>query len=468
MGALIMNRLRLSARILLLGCAGGLFLLMTGCGVDQEKEIAQYRAVLDHANLPSPAEVSENQPLSLQQSMALANLHNENLGLRGEDYVQALIDKNRAVANFLPTVGFQPSYTIAGKPGNRQTIRGLSTHGDTVQGYVMPVVGNINVFNGFADPASLRAAESAIAQRRDLLLDLQATILLNVAQTYYQVLRSEQAVQVLQHSLQLQESRLSDVEQQLRNGLATQLAVSQTRAQVDNTRVQLVQAQSDVRNGRFTLALLIGVAHVENPLVDDFTVPDDPGSEASFEQAALSTRNDVLAAEHELDVAREAVNIAVAQYYPSVTLNVSALLSSTAYSQASKWNAVLAANLPVFSAGRIRADVRTAWSRLRQAALEESLVRRQALHDVQSAYENVVTAARRIHELEDEVQAANEAYEQARNSFLNGLGINLDVLSAQDQLLNAQLQLTGARFDRTVFFLDLIRASGRLPTPQDN
>jgi outer membrane protein TolC len=123
---------------------------------------------------------------------------------------------------------------------------------------------------------------------------------------------------------------------------------------------------------------------------------------------------------------------------------------------------VLTANLPIFSAGLIEADVRTAWSRLRQAALYESLVRRQALNDVRVAYENLATADRRLREYEEQAATSREALEQARNALANNLAINLDVLVAQDQLLNSELLLTGAQFDRTVFYLDLVRATGRL------
>ena len=57
---------------------------------------------------------------------------------------------------------------------------------------------------------------------------------------------------------------------------------------------------------------------------------------------------------------------------------------------------------------------------------------------------------------------SRDALEQARNAFANNLAINLDVLVAQDQLLNSELLLTGAQFDRTIFYLDLVRATGRL------
>jgi outer membrane protein TolC len=146
-----------------------------------------------------------------------------------------------------------------------------------------------------------------------------------------------------------------------------------------------------------------------------------------------------------------------------VSLNVTGFLYREFYADASKWNAILSANLPIFSAGIIEADVRDAWSRLRQAALNESAVRRQALNDVQIAYENLANAQQRIRQERDEVAASQDAYEQAQQSFRNGLAINLDVITAQNDLLNAQLQLTGDLFDRTIFYLDLIRATGRLP-----
>jgi outer membrane protein len=464
----------------------GALLFAAGCAVDQKKEVALYRTVLDTAVPPVPP-YTPGEPLTLPRAMALASANNEQLGLRGEDYVQSLIAKNRAVAAFLPTVSFQPSFTLeqtasgnaststgpggTGISGNSSGTAGSTSaggggfrvSGDVSHRFEAPVVGNINLFRGFGDVATLRQAQANIASRRDLLLDLQATVLLNVSQTYYQILRSQRSVDVLRNSLALQEARLRDVEQQFKNGLAIRLSVAQTRAQVDATRVTLVQAESDVRNGRSTLALLIGVPNVTGPLADDFAAPAALPSEPEFEQDALNSREDLRAAQSAITAAREGVRAAVAQYYPSVSLNTAGFLYREFFSDASKWNAILSANLPIFSAGIIEADVRAAWSRLRQAALSESATRRQILNDVQIAYENLTTADRRIHELEDQVAAAQEALEQSRNAYQNNLAINLDVLTSQDQLLNAQLLLTSAQFDRTVFYLDLLRATGHLP-----
>src|ERR1700733_7045693 len=154
--------------------------LVVGC-VDQKAEVAHYRKILDE-NFPPTTAPAPAEPMTLQRAMALANQNNEQLGLSGENYVQALIDKNRIVANFLPTVSFQPQFTLAQRPPGpgitNSAVSGISTgyrtSGNLIYQTQAPVVGNINVFRGFGDVANLAAAEAVIAQRKDLLLDLQA------------------------------------------------------------------------------------------------------------------------------------------------------------------------------------------------------------------------------------------------------------------------------------------------------
>ncbi|HSI34495.1 MAG TPA: TolC family protein, partial [Tepidisphaeraceae bacterium] len=418
--------------------------------------------------------------LSLVAALSLTSQNNEEIALRGEDYVQALIAKNRAVANFLPTVSFQPNFTLeqrasdnggsgigtGGGTGTTSTVTvgsgGFRNVGQVSYRTEAPVVGSINLFRGGADAANLKAAEAQIRQRRELLMDVQSAVLLNTAQVFYQVLRSERQVEVLRSGLKLQEARVKDEEGRLANGLSTKLAVAQSKAQAADTRARLALAEGDVGNARNTLVFLTGLTRTDYPLADDFVVPDQRPDDAELERAALDGRQDLRAAAAAIEVARESVDVAVAQYYPSVSLNVTGFLYREYFSDASKWNTVLTTHIPIFSAGIIEADVRNAWSRLRQAALAESNLRRSVVNDVRQAILNLRTAERRVKELEDQVAAADEALKQAQAALANSLAIVLDVLTAQDQLLSAQLLLTGAKFDRTVFYLDLLRATGRL------
>ena len=448
-----------------------LLFLLCGCAVDQRKEVATYRKVLDGAAGGAAVDYHPGETLSLQRALLLANRDYERLAIAGEDYLQALIEKDRAAWNFLPTVGLEPSYTVTDRPntgssGAVGTIGGFRGVGSTLRRFEAPVVSRVNLFNGFADVARLRGARAEAERLRLRLLDQQALVLLDVAQVYFQILRSERQVGVLEASLRLQEERVRDVEARQQAGLARPLDVSQTRARAAGTRVSLVSAGSDVANGRTTLATLIGVDHVDGPLSYDLGEELSAGAPLApletFEQRAVEDREDVRAARAAVRAARQDVSRAVAQYYPSVTLNLTGFLYRENFDDASKWTAVLNANLPVFSAGQIEADVRRAWSLLRQAALFESLARREALRDVRLGYETVSSSRERLALLETQVAAAREALEQAEGSYRVGLATNLERLTSQADLLDAELQLATEQFDHALRLLDLKRFTGRL------
>jgi outer membrane protein TolC len=285
---------------------------------------------------------------------------------------------------------------------------------------------------------------------------------LNVAQSYYQVLLSEEQVVVLENSLKVQQARLADAQSRFSNHLALALEVSQTRAQVAATESLLTQARSDVRNGRHMLAFLIGASEIEGPLVDEVIPPDQLASVDYFRQYAATHRQDLLGAESAVRAAKYAVDAAIAQYYPSVSINVSGFLYREYFSSASKWDAILIANVPIFSAGIIEADVRQAWSKLRQAALYQSELLRQIDRDVQVAFDNLTTSEQELTSLQQEVQAAQDSLNQSQQLLKNELAIPLDVLTAQDTLLSAQLNYTSEQISRSIFYLDLLRIAGQL------
>jgi outer membrane protein TolC len=448
-----------------------LLFFVAGCAVDQKKEVNRYRRVLDRGITATAPDYAPGETLSLQRALLLANRDNARLAIGGENYLQALIEKDRAAWSFFPTVGLEPSYTIADRPstgsgGAVGTIGGFRPVGSTLQRFEAPVVSRVNLFRGFTDVARLRGARAEAERQRLLLLDQQALVLLEVAQVYFQVLRSERQVAVLRSSLDVQDERVRDVQARQQAGLARPLDVSQTLAQAAATRVSLVSARSDVNNGRTTLAALIGVPRVDGPLSessgDDLSAQVPLAPLETFEEKALNSREDVLAARAGIAAARQAVYEAVNQYYPSVTLNLTGFLYREEYADASKWTAVLNANIPVFTAGQIEADVRRAWSELRQAALFESLTRREALQGVRLAYENVAASRERLNGLSTQVDAARAALEQAEGSYRVGLATNLERLTAQSDLLSAELQLASERFDQALLLMDLTRFTGRL------
>lgn len=433
-----------------------LLVLLTACSINQRAEVATYRTLLDqdapphHIVPPAP-----DQPLTLQHALYLANQNDEQLSIRGESYLQSLIARARAANAFLPSVSASASHSL--------NVNGSTSRNSTSAS----LGGSIQVFN----LRSIRNLEQATAltevSRLDLL-DLQQTVLLGVANNFYQVLEAEESIGVLEHSLALRAEQLRDVQARTRLGIARPLDLAQAQADESSTRVALLQARSNARQARATLAFLLGLPSVDSPLTDHFSPPASPRPAIEFEQDAVDNRLDLAAARQSVEVAAIAVKGAYAQYYPSVNLSTSFLLYSRA-GGGNPWNLAASLLQPIFNAGNTHQDVRDALSGLRQSVMQQDRLARQIHEDVTLAYDDLLTSTTKLAELEATVTAAQRAYDLAVAQYRVGNASNLDQLTAQDQLLSAQLQRSNERFNQKLFYLNLLRVTGqfRLNTPTE-
>jgi outer membrane protein TolC len=436
-------------------------LLALGCVVNQAREVQTWRRVLD-GDRPSPvAPFVTTETLTLRRAFALANAHNEQLALAGEDYLQAMIDKDRAFASFLPTISFAPTYM-------RQEKTGLAAANPMIASFVPEKTRDVP-FQGqwflhpFRNVPLVWASRRNVQRERALLLDRQAIVLLDVAQTFFQVARSEKQAQVLENSVQVQRQRVRDMQVWRRAGTARPVDVAQTEAQLAHTRNALIQARNDVRNGRAMLAFLIGAPAVEGPLEGGWEVPPAGGWRIQPLLAlAAEHRQDLQAAHATVMAAANLLQSAWGQYFPSVSLNLTYYLSRQTFPNDVDWTSLLAVNVPIFSAGLTHADVRAAYSRLRQAYQLESSARREVLKDLRVALEDLIGDEQRLEQLDIETRAAREALRQADAAFRAGMGTNLERLVAQDQWLTAELALTSEQFQRSVDYLRLLRVTGVL------
>jgi outer membrane protein TolC len=428
-----------------------------GCTVDHAKEVATWRQVLD-AKMPAPVEsLPPQEVLTLNQALAMANRQNERLALTGEDYLQALIDKDRAVAAFLPSISIKPAYTRLQKFTMPGPFAGVFPNPTTD----VPVHAELNVFNGFRDLANIERAEVIGKYRRAVLLDLQASILADTATVYYQILTLERQSGVLANSVKVQEDRVADMRAKLKAGVARPLDVAQTEAEAAATRTSLIDARRNLANARAGLAFLIGVPAVPNPLADGFEIPA-VGSLEELQKQAAADRPDLAAAHALFAAAKKGLKVALGAYLPSVKVDFDYFLSKESFPPMSHWIFGVLADQPIFDGGRIHANVRTAYSLVRQARQYESLTERQVAEQVTVAYENLESSGRRIGDLETEVAAARQAYELAGQSYDVGLATNLERLVAQDRLLEAELQLAAERLNRKILYFRLAEAVGRL------
>ena len=434
-------------------------IVLTGCKVNQEKEQAYYQDVLRGKNARAPGLLEPNQPLSLVTALEMANWHNEQLAIKGEEYLQALIDKDRAASNFLPQIAYIPTYT------QEKKVTFLGAPG-AISDFVLPhtfdqpVRAEMNL-NVPADVANSKRAESAAQQQRSLLLDLKSTILLDVARVYYQVLLAEARVKVLENSVGVQRDRVADIRSRYKAGTVLKLDVVQAEAQLSRTRVSLIKARNEVSTGRATLAFLVNSLSVESPLSDTFRLPGRLPPNEQLLLKAWYYRDDYRAAAYRVETAAHILQEAWSRNFPSISLDFTYFLSRQSFPSKVDWIGSLGLNLPLFSAGLIHDDVRTAWSMLRQAKLAETYLQRQISEELTVAVENYNDMHKQTEELQVQVKAAEEQMQRSVHAYENGMATNLDTLIARDQLLNARLSLTEARFNDKIYFLNLMRILGR-------
>lgn len=427
--------------------------LAGGCAAHQEKDVSHYRNALELGERP---QFRAGEPLSLQTAVLLTNATNERLSIEGENYLQAIINRKRSVASFLPTLDLVPSFIF--RDATSTTAPGLSDE----RLLDVPLSGQVTLFDGLRNLNRLKSSDLAIEERLWLLLDLRESLLLDVAQVYYRVLRAERLAVVLENSVAVQQERVRDMLSRQRVGVVRPLDVAQTEAQLSQTRVLLLNAQSSVQTGRATLAFLTGAEVKTSPLTDEFKLPEQPRTLDELMTLAAVQRQDLAAAAAAAEGARREVDVAIGQYAPLIGLNLDYFLSRDSLPDDRDWTGLLVANIPIFSGGRIEADVREAWSRFRQAVLFYSLLRRQIRQDVEVSLEDVRTSILRMAELREQLRAAQEALRQAESAYKAGLGTNLERVTAQDEVLNAELLLTSEEYEQKVFYLAAYRAVGAI------
>lgn len=423
-------------------------LLIAGCVVNEDEEVARYRRVLDEGSegrsLPA-----DDAPLDVEGSMLLANRRHEALALEGETYVQAIIARQRALAAFLPTIRFGPSFEWREKTAvDDGRALDVSAEGGV---FVSPV----------RDLAVVDFAARTEEERRALLLDAQDALLVDTARAHYEAIRAERAVAVLDNSLNVQQARVDDAEARLQAGLVRPLDLSLSRSQAARTSSDLILARSRVRSARILLAFLTSTPIGDRPLVDSLSLPELPSLDLLWAEAERR-RQDVAAAGRRVEAAGAAVEAAYGQYFPALSVDLQVFLKRESEPSDVDWTSIFKISLPLFSAGLIEADVRDALSRLRQAKLADALIRRAVRRDVENARLGVDTATKRVGELKVELAAAREALDQAEGLYQAGLATNLERLVAQDRVLSAELELVAAELNRKIGYLELRRSAGSL------
>lgn len=283
---------------------------------------------------------------------------------------------------------------------------------------------------------------AAIWDRRDTEVSLTA----EVANTYFALREAQRRLDVARHDLERQRALLATTRTRANTGLATGLDVAQQATQVDVAEAVLPPLQADAETRLHALGVLLGQAPETLALPVAADTPEPPAIPPGLPSDLLRRRPDIRSAERELAAATANIGVAVADYYPQITLTASPSLISTALSNLLTWgsrNLSLGAGLvwPLFNGGKTKANVGIANEHEQQALLAYRKTVLTALKDVEDALSQYQADQVRLVSVARSRSAARTAADLARQQYQAGLIPFSTVLTTEAALYSAEDQV---------------------------
>lgn len=442
----------------------GATLLLTGCGIYTKYEpqttvpdnLYGEEAATLSADTASIADIGWRDFFSdpyLQELIERGLAQNTDVltaGLRIEEARASLLSAKLA---FLPSFALAPQGALG------------TVDGQVSRTYTLPVTASweIDLFGKLRN--AKRQSQAAVAQSEDYQQAVYSTLIANIANTYYTLLMLDEQLDISRQTARSWEETVTSTQALMDAGLADEAAISQMQAtcyEVQNSVIDLEEQVSQVEN---SLSLLLAETprhYTRGKLSQqEFT----SGLSTGILLQMLSRRPDVRMAERQLEQAFYVTNQANAAFYPSITLSGSAGWTNSVGSLISNpakfiTSALASLTQPLFNRGTLIARRRIA-----KAQQEEALLafRQQLLNagtEVNDALVSYQTSKRKKENYRQQIAALDRAYTSTSLLMENGNTTYLEVLTARQSLLSAQLSQTANQFKEIQSLINLYQALG--------
>ncbi len=322
-----------------------------------------------------------------------------------------------------------------------------------------------NIWNGNRTANGVSRAESQILTAREQIRQSEQNILANAATSYMNVLRDTATLSLRRNNVDVLEQQLRQTRDRFQVGEVTRTDVAQAEASLAQGQADAFAAQSNLQTSIANFRQYVGIEPRDlqpaRPL--EKLVPrtlDNAIALSEMENPSIQ------AARHNVDSAALNVKIIEGQLYPSlgVTGAVARRYDPINQPGSNSFQASVVGSLsvPIYEGGAVYAAVRQAKEILGQAQLQADLQREQIRALVVSSWGVWSNSRAVIDASQAQVRAAEIALNGVREEAKVGQRTTLDVLNAQQALLNARVQLVSAQRDRVVSSYVLLASVGKL------
>jgi outer membrane protein len=374
--------------------------------------------------------------------------------------------------------GYRPKVAVTASAGYQYTDT-LSTQGGTPTNLVKTNIHGANpprsvgatitqtLFNGGQTANRTRSAESQVSGAREALRFMEQSVLLSAATTYMDYLRDSAIVEVQKSNVRVLEQTLKQTRDRFNVGEVTRTDVAQSEAQLAAGKTQLLTAEANLTTTRSNFRRIIGnepQALAPGSPVDRFLPSTLP---AAVELGLIQNPN-VTAAMFGIDVSYLNVKVAEGALLPTVTLQASVQQSyeqSLIQYRSFGASAITQLNVPIYQGGAEYSLIRQSKETLAQQRLALEQTRDQTRANVVTAWGQLVAGKAQVQSAQSQVTASEIALNGVREEAKAGQRTTLDVLNAQQALVNARVALVTAQHDRVVASYSVLNTVGRL-SPQ--
>jgi outer membrane protein len=338
----------------------------------------------------------------------------------------------------------------------------------SIKGYTTPTAIGLNgtqtLFNGQRTANNVRKAESQVSAARETMRMMEESVLLAGATVYMDMSRDTANLEVQQNNIRVLQRTLKDTQNRFDAGQVTSTDVAQAEAQLAAGEANLHAAESTLMTTRANYRRIIGVD--PNNLAPASAVDRLSPSTLNAAIAVGAAENpSVTAALYGVDVAQLQVKIAEGALWPTLALqgsvqqqNFPTILQPNLF----LGTVMLNLSVPIYQGGAEYSAIRLNKETAGQQRLNADQVRDQTRANVVQAWGQLEAAKAQIEAAIRQNDASERALTGVRNEALAGQRTTLDVLNAEQALVNARVALIVAQHDRVVASYALLSAVGRL------
>lgn len=404
---------------------------------------------------------------TLTEALALAYQNNPTL--------QAARAQLRAVDETVPLAlsGWRPSLTLNGNVtrarNESQIISGGSAGalfggGTTLRTSEQAAVTlRQPVFRGLKTVAGTSQARAQVMAQRARLQASEAQVLLDSTSAYLDVLRDQAVLDLQINNVQVLNRQLEATRDRFRVGEITRTDVAQAEARLSGATASRIQAEGQLQKSRANYENNVGKP--PEALTQPDIVTGLPGTVEEAIDIAIKSNPNFVAADFTASAAQDGVDVTRGDLLPTFDIEAQYAkgydtLADKSRSTNAQARAVL--TVPLYQSGAEYARLRQSKHTAGQRRLEADQARLDARETTIAAWENYQAFTASIESIKAQISASEIALEGVQREAEVGSRTVLDVLDAEQELLNARVNLVRAQRDQMVAGYQLLSALGRL------